>query len=172
MLNTMFSHFDDLTDEHGVYKVETIGDAYMVAAGHLSTETDPVETVRKVLSFASHMLKIVNEELPESIKSGSDSERLEIRIGVHCGQAHTGVVGTKMPRFCFFGDTINTASRMESTSYPSCIQVSDSVYDIAKGMGGMDFVEYGTRPVKGKGNMSTYVGEGRKGGERGGNRVK
>ena len=119
MLNFLFSEFDDLTEKHDVYKVETIGDAYMVAAGHVRGDRNPTE---RVLRMAMDMLKVVDR-----IGGG-----LQIRIGIHHGEAHTGVVGVKMPRFCFFGDTINTASRMESTGFPMCIQVSEIVHDLAQ----------------------------------------
>ena len=135
MLNFLFSEFDDLTEKHDVYKVETIGDAYMVAAGHLKGDPNPTE---RVLSMASDMLKVV-----ERIGGG-----LQIRIGIHHGEAHTGVVGVKMPRFCFFGDTINTASRMESTSFPMCVQVSEIVHDRAHKLDNFSFCHYGEREIK------------------------
>ena len=156
MLNDMFSRFDELTEKHGVYKVETIGDAYMVAAGHLPEDTN--SGAARVLSFAKDMIKAM-----EDVYSPKGS--LQIRVGVHCGPAHSGVVGTKMPRYCFFGDTVNTASRMESTGFPSCIQCSNNILSMLQQPGEDDdgiygqscFFEYGKRAIKGKGEMTTYL---------------
>ena len=98
----MFTRFDALTEKHDVYKVETIGDAYMVAAGHQPEDVD--SGARKMMAFAEDMLATVHE-----VYHPEGEGFLHIRVGIHCGSAHSGVVGTKMPRFCFFGDTVNTA---------------------------------------------------------------
>ncbi|EFJ43889.1 guanylyl and adenylyl cyclase family member [Volvox carteri f. nagariensis] len=120
-LNELYNRFDTLLDVYGVYKVETIGDCYMVAGGlirkdeegfasvHGPGAVDPLHAVR-VMSFA---------KLPNT------GEPLKIRIGIHSGPVVSGVVGTRMPRFCLFGDTVNTASRMESTAEPGTIHVSE-----------------------------------------------
>lgn len=152
MLNDMFSRFDELTEKHSVYKVETIGDAYMVAAGHMPEDMDSGSA--RVLAFAEDMITLIGDVY------APHGGKLQIRIGIHCGPAHSGVVGTKMPRYCFFGDTVNTASRMESTGFPSCIQVSESFVSVAGHESGNafdKFCEYGEREVKGKGAMTTYL---------------
>ncbi|EEC05467.1 soluble guanylyl cyclase beta subunit, putative, partial [Ixodes scapularis] len=108
MLNSMYSLFDELTEKHGVYKVETIGDAYMVVAGAPEPEPNHSE---KVCDMALDMIKVIGD-----LKDPSTGKSLRIRVGVHSGAVVAGVVGLKMPRYCLFGDSVNTASRMESTS--------------------------------------------------------
>ena len=156
MLDQLFNTFDSLSDKHGVYKVETIGDAYMVVAGHeASSQADhavrAVQMAEDMVAAASRMT------MP-------NGKPLKIRAGVHSGPAFSGVVGWKRPRFCMFGDTVNVASRMESTSFSSCVQLSNSTHDFyvkqqdqvpASGRSG--FACLGNRDIKGKGEMVTYL---------------
>jgi len=112
---------DLLTEEFLVFKVETIGDAYMVACGHFGEIED--HAVR-VLLFGRGCLKMTKEEVTPT------GEPLQMRIGINCGPAFCGVVGLKNPRFCFFGDTVNTAARMEQSSLTNAIHVSNDFYDL------------------------------------------
>jgi len=148
LLNELFSAFDTLLADHGVYKVETIGDAYMVAAGHDGS----TDHAKRVMLMGLSMLEAVKSVRPPP------SMRLQIRVGVHSGPAFTGVVGQKVPRFCFFGDTVNVSSRMESNGMPGCIHISQAARD---GLGGAELpdatiVSRGAIDVKGKGRMETH----------------
>jgi class 3 adenylate cyclase len=163
MLNQMFTAFDADVDELGVCKVETIGDAYMVVAGHEESSQD--DHAQRVLRMAKRMIDRVRDmRLP-------DGSGLQIRVGIHTGPAYAGVIGTKCPRYCFFGDTVNTSSRMESNGFPMTVHCSESTYhelsmgsDGGGGMGGRRksqlgeaCISLGSRQIKGKGAMTTYL---------------
>ena len=98
LLNDLFSAFDELTEKHGVFKAETIGDAYIVAAGH-EGQAGPSDATLRVVEFGLEMLEKVKTIRPPS------GMQLQIRVGIHTGPAYSGVVGTKVPKYSFFGDS-------------------------------------------------------------------
>ncbi|XP_034633004.1 guanylate cyclase 2G-like [Trachemys scripta elegans] len=150
LLNDLYSLFDNIIKTYDVYKVETIGDAYMVASGlPIRNGMKHVEEIATMsLHFLSAMIPFKIEHMPE--------EKLKLRIGINTGPVVAGVVGITMPRYCLFGDTVNTASRMESTSLPLRIHVSTTTANALQSIGGYDLQERGTITVKGKGEQRTF----------------
>ncbi|XP_013922052.1 PREDICTED: guanylate cyclase soluble subunit beta-2-like [Thamnophis sirtalis] len=147
MLNLMYSKFDRLTNIHEVYKVETIGDAYMVVGG---VPVPVASHGERVANFALGM-RIAARDVMNPITT----RPIQIRIGIHTGPVLAGVVGEKMPRYCLFGDTVNTASRMESHGLPDKIHISSTTFKALPPQV-FETVERGTIEVKGKGKMTTY----------------
>ncbi|KAG2439199.1 hypothetical protein HXX76_004562 [Chlamydomonas incerta] len=235
MLNDLYSRYDRMLDQHGVFKVETIGDCYFVAGGLIREDEDGMAAVRgrqqsqpqpqqqqqpqqqplqgaetaaaaaagrdsaaggggggvggggdsaggggrgsqgrgstgsrasaatatamagedplhayKVFSFARAML-----EAARHVPMPTNGRPVEIRIGIHTGPVVSGMAGTRMPRFCLFGDTVNTTSRMESSGVAGAIHASAAAYEHLKHLG--EWESTGGIEVKGKGPMQTYL---------------
>ncbi|KAM6951124.1 guanylate cyclase 2G [Aplochiton taeniatus] len=150
LLNDLYSLFDEIIKLYDVYKVETIGDAYMVASGlPLSNGNKHAE---EIATMALHFLCAINVFKIRHLSN----ERLALRIGINSGPVVAGVVGSTMPRYCLFGDTVNTASRMESNSLPLKIHISQSTADILTEVGTFEMEERGEVEMKGKGCQKTY----------------
>ncbi|XP_039460634.1 guanylate cyclase soluble subunit beta-2 [Oreochromis aureus] len=150
MLNNLYMCFDTRIDSYDVYKVETIGDAYMVVSGLPERNGD-----RHVDEIAKMALDLVAAVRQVSIPH-MPNERLQLRAGIHTGPCVAGIVGYKMPRYCLFGDTVNTASRMESTSLPQKIHISSETYLALIKDNAYELQLRGEIEIKGKGKMYTY----------------
>ncbi|VDN60530.1 unnamed protein product [Dracunculus medinensis] len=147
LLNDLFTKFDRLVVRHGAYKVETVGDSYMTVGGVPEIRLDHCEII---CDLALGMLW-ESHSVTDPIKNAP----LQIRIGIHSGTVVAGVIGNKMPRYCLFGDTVNTASRMESHSVPGRIHCTREAVELRNGQH-FQFIMRGKIQVKGKGLMNTY----------------
>ncbi len=145
MLNDLFSQFDRLADIHLLEKIKTIGDAYMVVAG---VPQPSAGHARDIARMALDMIRVLEDY---AAKVGS---QLDIRVGIHTGSVVAGVIGTKKFIYDLWGDTVNTASRMESHGVPGKVHVTQAVYEALAGQ--FVFEERGTMEIKGKGAMKTY----------------
>ncbi len=146
VLNDIFSRFDTLAERHGLEKIKTIGDAYMVVAGVPEPRGDHAIAVARMALDMLDAVDAFNRE------RGTE---LGIRIGIHSGPAVAGVIGQRKFIYDIWGDTVNTASRMESTGVPGRVQVSDAT---AKAIGdALPLEDRGVIQVKGKGEMRTWL---------------
>lgn len=152
LLNDLFICFDHLTERYKVYKVETVGEVYMVA----SNVPDNVK------NHAFHLCALALElQAAASLEFVCDENNIisrpETRIGIHTGDVVAGAIGSKLPRYRLFGDTVNTASRMQSTALSNTIQISKALYAQIISMQRFYIIPRGLIHIKGKGKFYTYI---------------
>ena len=151
LLDRVFAGWDKLVEGHGVEKIKTIGDAYMVAGGLPTPRRDHAEAIADL-----------------ALEMGAEAERcagesglpIEVRIGIDTGPVVAGVIGRAKFTYDLWGDTVNTASRMESHGIPGAIQVTERAYERLRDR--YELRRRGTIEVKGKGPMTTYLLVGRR----------
>ena len=145
-LNDMFSQFDDLTETYGVEKIKTIGDSYMVVSGMPVQKEDHALTL---FNLAKEMIKISAQF------KDHNGNPIKLRIGINSGPAISGVIGKSKFAFDVWGDTINTAARLESYGTPDCIHMSKNTFDLVNYKDSN--LERKTIQIRGKGLMDTVL---------------
>jgi len=148
-LDKFFFHFDSVVGKYRIEKIKTIGDAYMCAGGiPEKNRTNPVEVILAALEMQAYMKKL------KETSEVADMKYWDIRIGIHTGTVVAGVIGQKKLSYDIWGDTVNTASRMESSGEGGKINISGTTYEFVK-----DFFiceHRGKMPVKYKGELDMY----------------
>ncbi|NER32932.1 MAG: PAS domain S-box protein [Oscillatoria sp. SIO1A7] len=151
LLNDIFSTFDELAEQHGLEKIKTLGDAYMVAGGLPVPRPDHAEAIAEMALDMQQAIAQFQTDIGESF---------QIRIGINTGPVVAGVIGIKKFIYDLWGDTVNTASRMESHGIPGTIQLTEDTYQRLQERYVLS--KRGEIDIKGKGQMTTYFLTGRK----------
>lgn len=156
LLNDIFTCYDAICQHYGAFKYETVGDCYVAC---MFNNTDPTKCALTMLKIA-----IMAHEIPLHVDTSRISDSgVRFRCGLHIGAIVAGIIGNDRPKYNFAGDTINTASRMESTARNGCTQISESVYEHVSKDSMFLFTKQNGVQVKGKGTMGTYYVEPRDG---------
>ncbi|EKQ68412.1 family 3 adenylate cyclase [Leptolyngbyaceae cyanobacterium JSC-12] len=145
-LNQIFSTFDQLLEKYELEKIKTIGDAYMAVGGLPSHRPDHAEAIANMALDMQQVISKFQTDL---------GDPFQLRIGINTGTVVAGVIGLKKFSYDLWGDAVNLASRMESHGIPGCIQVTPSTYQQLKEQFNLE--PRGTIPVKGRGNVATYL---------------
>jgi len=150
-IHECFSAFDRIMEKHGIEKIKTIGDAYM-AAGGLPTPntTHALDVIKAALEIRDFIA------VGKARKVAAGLPYFEIRIGIHTGPVVAGIVGVKKFAYDIWGDTVNTASRMESSGEVGHVNISEATYELVKNDTGISFTPRGKVQAKGKGEMEMY----------------
>lgn len=151
VLNDLFSRFDELSAEHGVEKIKTIGDAYMAVAGLPVPVPDHADRCLRLGRAMLAELALVAD------RHGIDRDLLRLRVGIHSGPLVAGVIGKRKFSYDLWGDTVNVASRMESHGEPGRIQLSAESYELLQSESREGYELRRDIEIKGKGRVDTYL---------------
>ena len=150
-INHCFEAFDGIMEKYGIEKIKTIGDAYM-AAGGLPVPTN--DSVKNTVLAALEMQAFITSRKAKMDAAGKPA--FEMRVGIHTGPVVAGIVGVKKFQYDIWGDTVNTASRMESAGEVGKVNISQATYKLLQADQGFEFESRGKIEAKGKGEMEMY----------------
>ncbi|HMQ46966.1 MAG TPA: adenylate/guanylate cyclase domain-containing protein [Saprospiraceae bacterium] len=150
-INHYFKEFDAICEQFGVEKIKTIGDSYMAAGGLPAPEET---SVKNTVLAALAMQQFVEKHHQE--KEASDERTFQMRVGIHTGPIVAGIVGVKKFQYDVWGDTVNTASRMESSGEVNKVNISRATYELLKNDADFTFESRGKITAKGKGDIEMY----------------
>jgi class 3 adenylate cyclase len=153
MVDRLYHQFDALSHKYDVFKIDVVGDAYMATTNLVKDQSD--DHVSRLAQFAIEAMKTAGQTLIDV--DDPSKGFIQIRIGFHTGPVISDVVGSRLPKYSVFGDSVNTASRMESSSTPGRIQCSStSAKILMKQNPAIRVISRGSTNIKGKGSMKTF----------------
>jgi adenylate cyclase len=150
-INSCFEAFDNIVEKYGIEKIKTIGDSYM-AAGGLPMQSDA--SVKNTVLAAMEMQTFISER--KKIMNEKSLPAFEMRAGIHTGPVVAGIVGVKKFQYDIWGDTVNTASRMENNGQVAKVNISLSTYELLKADPDFSFTHRGKIDAKGKGEIDMF----------------